>query len=232
MKFVLSSLVGVLFSTVLSAAEKKLNVPHFWQDNGCWCGVATVEMVEQFYRGTSWSWYSSRQANLAKPENNGGVYVGHTSEASGDSPCGPNGGLDSHEMLTVLNERLSDYGYFVDVKLSVSGSPKRNHLFHSYAMESIDENDVFLFAGKTRYKDGTTTDRYSHWYVIIGYKDSDGDPYTINESDGYYIHDAAVGAGLANVKSLGQKGKFVSHFDMVKHLGAINGQLYLVTTTN
>lgn len=218
--FILSTTIGITH-----AAEKKLNVQHFFQDDGCWCGVATVEMVEQFYRGSSWKYYSGRQENLANPENNGGVKVGSIAEGNetGVKPCGPSGGLDANEMPVILNTRVrnSDKNFQY---LWTGVSESKSTYLHSRIMQSIDKNDPYIFSGHTRYNDGTKKYR-QHWYLIIGYKDSDGKPDTITDADGYYIHDAAVGAGLGGVKTLGQKGKFVSHTNMIEHLAEYQSQV-------
>ncbi len=229
---VLSICLSVFASQAL-ASEKKLNVRHFWQDNGCWCGVAVVEMVEQYYRGSSWKFYDKRQTNLTKPQNNGGVKVGHTSDGdSRENPCGADGGVNTSEMLTMLNYRLKSYGKrFKDGVFSVRRAPKRSRYFHKRVIQSINKNDPFIFSGHTRYNDGTKK-KLQHWYLIIGYKDTDGNPMTITPEDGYYIHDASIGAGLKHVKTLGQKGKFVSHFNMVKYIAESKGKLYPMVQVN
>lgn len=222
----MKKLVQVLFcilsvtTGITQAAEKKLNVQHFFQDDGCWCGVATSEMVEQFYRGNSWKYYTARQKNLANPKHNGGVRVGTIAEGkkTGVKPCGPAGGLDTNEMPKMLNTRLNEHNkHFQYLWTSVSGSPLKSNYLHTRIMQSINKNDPYIFSGHTRYNDGTKKHR-QHWYLIIGYKDADGNPNTMSDTDGYYIHDAAFGARLGGVKTLGKKGKFVSHFNMVKYL--------------
>ena len=219
-------------ATQADAVEKKLNVKHFWQDNGCWCGVATVEMVEQFYN-PSWKYYPQRQTNLANPKNNGGVKVGTTSQGTSRSnPCGSDGGVNTSELLTMLNTRLKKNNKrFNSATMKLNGSPKRSTYFHQRVMKSINNGDPFIFAGHTRYADGTK--KYlQHWYLIIGYKDADGNSQTISENDGYYIHDATVGAGFKRLKTLGKKGKFVSHFNMVKYIAGYKGNLYPVIQIN
>ena len=234
MLFFTLSICLMAFTNPASAIEKKLDVQHFWQDDGCWCGVAVVEMVEQYYRGPSWRFRNERQADLAKSQNNGGVKVGNTSDGDGrDNPCGKDGGVNTAEMLTMLNYRLGTYGKrFEDgVWSTISWEPKKSSYFHYRVMQSINNNDPFIFAGHTRYRDGSK--KYlQHWYLIIGYQDADGDPRTITSEDGYYIHDASVGAGLSHLKTLGSKGKFVSHFNMVKYIGEYGNKLYPIAQKN
>ena len=217
-----------------ASADKKLPVTHYWQKDGCWCGVALIEMVEQFYRGKSWKWYPQRQANLAKTENNGGLSVGTIAEGNRTNikPCGQNGGLDGNELPMALNYRLRSFNKnfrWGSSKLTpspVDKNYKQSKHFHELVMSGIKSNDVVIFAGHTRYKNKKNNKEVGvikkgqHWYLIIGYKDADGDPKTISHNDGYYIHDPAVNdVGLyKNLYTLGQKGKFVSHFNMMKHL--------------
>jgi len=42
--------MSLAFTSQVNAAEKKLPVKHFYQDDGCWCGIASMEMFEQFYK--------------------------------------------------------------------------------------------------------------------------------------------------------------------------------------
>lgn len=221
------ALANSLFS-VHSFAEStdiKLAVPHYPQQNACWCGIATLEMVEKYYRGDSWREYAERQYNLAMPVNNGGADPGHTDQKTPTSgPCGPKGGIYNKEMSDMLNFRLTKphnigyknvdyYGSFYSKFNSVI-----NYNLHKTVLESINKKDPVIFAGQTNYRNGTTTDRASHWYVIVGVKDSDGLTHTINENDGYYIHDATVNAGLTNIKPLDKPAAFVSHFDLFNKL--------------
>jgi len=115
------------------------------------------------------------------------------------------------------NKTFDDQDY--SLKASSYEGLKQSTDFHTDVINSINNGDPVLMAGNTRYKDGGSAER-QHWYVIIGYKDADGKGSTINDVDGYYIHDPAVGAGLSTVKDLGSKGKFVSHLSTMKHLAA------------
>jgi len=224
-KLITTLIIGFLLSIPVQAKEKKLNVKHYWQDDGCWCGVATTEMIEQFYRGDSWAWYPKRQTNLANPRNNGWQYVGNTRDGTYNNPCGKYGGLDGNEFPIVVNHRLKKlnkklrYGLTRLYASSVDANYRESKTFHKNVISSINKNDLVVFSGHTRYKNGLTK-KGQHWYLIIGYKDSDGNPNTISHNDGYYIHDSTVNTvgKYRNLRTLGKKGKFVSHFNMMKHL--------------
>lgn len=244
LKILISAIAFTSIGLTANAKEKRLTTPHYYQDDGCWCGAAVVEMLEQHYRGPSWVWYSDRQKNLTNPSFNGGVKVGHTSLGRGrDYPCGPAGGIDTSEMLTMLNTRLDEYGkkFAAQSPMRVSGTPLNSKDFHRLTMMAVDNNDPVILAGHTRYKDGEKK-ILQHWYVIKGYKDEDGDPRTISSSDGYYILDSAYRAGLSHLITLEfpersgkiseAGGKFVSHYNMVKYLAENNGYMHPIFQLN
>lgn len=224
-KLAYSTLTFLLLSAFqVHSEEKKLNIQFFAQKDGCWCGIATIEMIEQYYRGSSWKHYAERQANLVKNANQKpGIAIGNKSLfQSKEVPCGPDGGLSTNEFGNYLNIRLDEH----NKRYSQKDEPAANHQsinFHKRAIQSIKKNDPLIFSGHTRFADGSKK-LFQHWYVIMGYKDTDGDPNTISENDGYYIYDSTVNAGLSNIKSLGSVGKFVSHENTMKHLAVANGR--------
>lgn len=219
----LSALVAVALGVSASIAQAQsedvvLDVRHFYQDDACWCGVAAAEMLEQYVRSSEWSFYPERQANLARLGSDRGVSVGSYT-GDGDSPCGSDRGVSAVEMYNMLRWRLPSAYYRQVTNRPDRGAADVSSTLHGAFVRALRESneirEPILVNGHTRYRGGRKA-YLQHWYVVVGYRDVDGLPWTVDpDQDGYYIHDPAHRSPAAGRLVTLPPAHFVSHRNFV-----------------
>lgn len=210
---------ALAFPTLASADDVKLNVQHFWQDDACWCGVAAAEILEQYVKGDDWVYRDDRQSKLAELSGKVGTYQG----AGTDPICGPLGGMDHNDMQDQLTRRLGS-GYSYRSNSTVNGMSANLHGEFLRMIDSV--NQPIIVNGHTRYADGTKA-LNQHWYVVIGYRDADNNPNTLDaDKDGYFVHDPAYNSPAAGRLKTLTKGKFVSHRNFVTLLTGSDNRVH------
>lgn len=222
-QFIATPLIALCLSSPAYAKDKMLPVTHIPQKDACWCGVAAVEMIEQYQKdsiGIDWPNRSDRQQTLANLSGRVGSFVG--THVPKEDRCGPLRGMNEHDMKDQLSRRLKkEYDY-----VSNAIDQDKSASLHRELIDQIESNNPPIVNGHTRYQDGTKL-KAQHWYVVIGYKDTDNNKYTVEPySDGYYIHDAAYNSPAAGRLKTLTKAKFVHHGNFVKLLTENNGKVH------
>lgn len=209
----LASTLGVVLASAASVAnagivQSRLNVPFYWQDNGCWCGIATAESMIEWHRGEAgnpWNYYPNRQTNLWKLHKN---YVGHTDQATDKHPCGKLDGVSIKEMHKILDKGLGSHYRFRDVVHTVRNNSSES--FHNGVINQIEnKRNPVMVMGNTRYKN--TDPMYgTHWFTIVGVKYDNNDSFD-PDKHGYYVYDTTYRSPYTRHINSIYKGKFVSH---------------------
>lgn len=211
-------IAALAFPSFASADDVRLDVQHFWQDDACWCGVAAAEILEQYVKGDGWAYRDDRQATLAELSGRVGTYQG----ADADPICGLLGGMDHMDMLDQLTRRLGD-GYSYRSNATSNGMSANLHGEFLRMIDSV--NQPVIVNGHTRYADGSKA-LSQHWYVVIGYRDGDNNPNTLDaDNDGYFVHDPAHNSPAAGRLNTLSPGKFVSHRNFVTLLTERDGRV-------
>lgn len=162
-----------------SVYSRTLDIPHYWQDDRCWCSITIVEQWSDWLNGDRWA---DRQAAIARRY---GV-------AAYDTRAGqcPTAGLNVGQMANALEDYTSHwFGQY---------STRSEDSLASKIVKEINSGEPAAVVGYTRYRYQEPVAN-QHYYLVHGFRNSTSTySNTASKISGFFLHDPAYGASGLN----------------------------------
>lgn len=188
-----------------------INIPHYWQDDRCWCAITIIEQWSDWVNGNAWS---DRQPDLAEtynvPAYQNGCVRGLTVPAL----------ADALEAETDAADDFSRYWAFLQSS------------FVSKIVREIHDGYPVAVAGYTRYVDGRVLANM-HYYLVYSFENT-GANYSSSERNvrGFWLHDPVYGSAFTNIVQGTSPQTFISKDTFLRDYASRSSRRYNLVEYN
>ncbi|WP_437991848.1 C39 family peptidase [Sorangium sp. So ce145] len=191
--------------------EKILDVPHYSQDQPCWCSVTIVEMWSDYLNGSEWR--ASHQSDLAAEYGIPSTRCPNTGD-----------GMNVHELAAAVEAETSHW-----MKRDKTASEEA---FARTIVEQVNDGKPVAVVGYTRYKHKDHAAN-QHWYLVRGFRNTtEKFSASLSNIDCFYVHDSVHGSDIDYIYSTSPDVCVGTEQFFDEFLSKSNGQYYLVREKN